>query len=485
MKLPFALYLVVHCLAEMPEGRCQEIFVQNCNFFSPEGDSYVESRIYIDSKSWTASMLEDSMVQVEVHLTAILRTWQQELVQVERVALLSPPSRKPGPFLHVFRWPVLPGNYLAEINAVDGQNPELSIGVIDSVAVRPFFGELILSDLQLMQGVRPGDSGSNPFEKNGIYGEPVPFDVVDRMQRILNVYFESHSADSIPPKAVYRFTLTRLRDGSPVELHSEWFRRRKQLSIDPFLLSHDISELTTGDYRLTVELQDERGHVVDSRQCDFRRENPFWDQIARQIEGRVAERNYFDSLPLDRVEYGIRALHPLIEGAEGSAVNLLLKRSRERDKRLFLFSYFAERYDTAVPAFEIFIRRAEYVDKTFQSGFGYGFESDRGRIYMRYGIPDEVIREEREPGAFPYEIWKYNKLTHNGQTNVRFLFYNPDLAGSDFRLLHSTAIGERQNRRWEIELYRNVPNEQKGSDFFEATEMLPGFNRRAREYFEN
>lgn len=472
-------------MAEMPEGRCQEIFVQNCNFFSPAGDSYVESRIYIDSKSWTASILEDSMVQVEVHLTAILRTWRHELVQAERVALLSPPSRKPGPFLHVFRWPVLPGNYLVEINAVDGQNPELSIGVIDFVAVRPFSGKWILSDLQLMQGVRPGVSRSNPFEKNGIYGEPVPFDQFDRMQRILNVYFESHSADSIPQKAVYRFTLNKLRDGSPGELHSEWFRRRKQLSIEPFLLSHDISELTTGDYRLTVELQDERGHVADMRQCDFRRENPFWDQIARQIEGRVAERNYFESLPLDRVEYGIRALHPLIEGAEGSAVNLLLKKSRERDKRLFLFSYFAERYDTTVPAFEKFIRHAEYVDKTFQSGFGYGFESDRGRIYMRYGIPDEVIREEREPGAFPYEIWKYNKLAQNGQTNVRFLFYNPDLAGSDFRLLHSTAIGERQNRRWEIELYRNVPNEQRGSDFFEATEMLPGFNRRAREYFEN
>jgi len=464
--------------------RCQEMFVQNCSFFAPGGAPYIESRIYIESKSWNSTMLKDSLVQVEVQLTAVLRNMKQELVHAERIALLSPPSRTVGPFLHVFRWPVLPGQYLVETNATDGQNADLSVGVIDSVNVRPFLGRWVLSDLQLMQGVRPGETGINPFEKNGIYGEPVPFGVLDRMQRILNVYFESHSTDSIPSKAVYRFSLHRLRDGNVEALQSEWFRRRKQQSVEPFLLGHDISELTTGDYRLRVELQDERGHLLDSRYCDFHRENPFWDRIALQIEGRVSERNYFDSLPIDRVEYGIRALHPLIEGAEGGAVNLLLKKSRDRDKRLFLFSYFAERYDTAVPAFEKFLRHAEYVDQTFQSGFGYGFESDRGRIYMRYGIPDEVIREDREPGAFPYEIWKYNKITRSGQTNVRFLFYNPDFAGSDFRLLHSTAIGERQNRRWEIELYRNVPNEQKGSDFFEATEMLPGFNRRAREYFE-
>ena len=121
----------------------------------------------------------------------------------------------------------------------------------------------------------------------------------------------------------------------------------------------------------------------------------------------------------------------------------------------------------------------------FYSGFGYGFETARGSIYLRYGKPDEQIAEDKDNGAFPYEIWKYNKILKTGQTNVKFLFYNPDLAGSDFRLLHSTAHGEIHNKNWELELYKNALQEVRGNNPIDANSIPDGYNRRAREYFYN
>ena len=129
---------------------------------------------------------------------------------------------------------------------------------------------------------------------------------------------------------------------------------------------------------------------------------------------------------------------------------------------------------------------ARAVDQTFRSGFRKGIETDRGYIYLKYGQPNDVIKEYNEPDAFPYEIWSYNGLKVKGQTNVKFLFYNPSKASQDFLLLHSTCYGETQNPRWEIELYRSVSSTQmEGSDYRNGTRMQDNGFRNARRYFEN
>jgi hypothetical protein len=37
-----------------------------------------------------------------------------------------------------------------------------------------------------------------------------------------------------------------------------------------------------------------------------------------------------------------------------------------------------------------------------------GWRTDRGRIYIKYGAPDEVLRRPQSP-TVPYEAWKYTR----------------------------------------------------------------------------
>jgi len=55
-----------------------------------------------------------------------------------------------------------------------------------------------------------------------------------------------------------------------------------------------------------------------------------------------------------------------------------------------------------------FFRRLRYADQHFL-GFGPGWRSDMGRIYIRYGPPDQI--EQRQPSATApgLEIWYYNQ----------------------------------------------------------------------------
>ena len=93
--------------------------------------------------------------------------------------------------------------------------------------------------------------------------------------------------------------------------------------------------------------------------------------------------------------------------------------------------------------------------------------------------------ECNDPWRTHVRIWIYNKIEKTNQSNAKLLFYNPDLAGSDFRLLHSTVRGERNNPRWEPELYKRAATEIIGNNTIDATRVRDNFHRRAREYFEN
>jgi GWxTD domain-containing protein len=55
---------------------------------------------------------------------------------------------------------------------------------------------------------------------------------------------------------------------------------------------------------------------------------------------------------------------------------------------------------------EEFIRRVEYVNETYTS-MRKGWQTDRGRIYIKLGRPDEIERHPFELDSPPYEIWYY------------------------------------------------------------------------------
>lgn len=72
--------------------------------------------------------------------------------------------------------------------------------------------------------------------------------------------------------------------------------------------------------------------------------------------------------------------------------------------------------DTGRNEYQIeFFRRLRYADKNF-SGFGPGWRSDMGRIYVRYGPPDQIEQRAASSTTPQVEVWSYNQPYH------RFVF---------------------------------------------------------------
>jgi GWxTD domain-containing protein len=74
-----------------------------------------------------------------------------------------------------------------------------------------------------------------------------------------------------------------------------------------------------------------------------------------------------------------------------------------------------------------YLVRLQYVTENF-SQFGLGFRSDRGRVYIRYGPPEQIDSAMDQRSTGEYEIWRYYTI------NRSFIFY--DMFGvGDFKLV--------------------------------------------------
>jgi GWxTD domain-containing protein len=211
------------------------------------------------------------------------------------------------------------------------------------------------------------------------------------------------------------------------------------------------------------------------------------DLAKTELTEEMVEKQFVTDLNEENLRYSLRAISPLMLGDDSEMLKNVLAGSDLKAMRFFLFRHFVNQNpNNPELAYVEFMKVAGAADQQFRSGFRHGFETDRGRTYIRFGRPDDLIRIEDDPSAPPYEIWVYYNFPQTKQRNVKFLFYNPSLAGEDFILLHSTARGEINNPRWEVALYgRNAGNQIEGDNYQDASTMQRGLGRNARTFFES
>ncbi len=454
--------------------------------YQDEDIQYVEISYYLKTESLQKKYQADSQFQNQILLTVVLKN-EDQIVKVDKLLLQSPYSFDQKPIIHLIRWKVQAGKYNLESTLTDPLNPLNEITFINTFKVKTINQNPNLSEIQLYSVCKNSSDKSSILFKNGFYFEPLGYHFLPPQLHILYSYVECYNTTPLTNnKLILHYKLSNIDSNNTKTQLLEWHQKSTNKKRDLVLHQKDISAIPSGKYVLSIYLKTNKGQVLDSVSTYFERYNPFWDKLIALYYEQSEPKRQFEQLSEDSLNFALRSLSPIASSQELHLIQYLLAENRNSEKKLMLYQFWYERSNQEpVEAFNHYMLEVNKVNEIYRSGFGYGFESDRGKIYLRYGVPNEVIQEDNDNGAFPYEIWKYAKINNTGQTNVKFIFYNPDLAGSNFRLLHCNAIGERYNYKWEIELYKNVKDQFKGKNAIEATEMEGHFNRRAREYFDN
>jgi len=343
----------------------------------------------------------------------------------------------------------------------------------------------MVSSSDIMMFAKLGTDSELPFGKYGIMYEPLAYDMVTPESESLIFNWELYGLKSRNEKLFMSMTIY---EGFTGEFGKKLLQKHKPLKDDDAqVVLEDISilDLVSGQYHLTLEVYNKDMTQIHYREKNFAMVQPVSDVRKMLTYDKEFENSFVGIMNEEEVEYALRALNSQLLGNRVETLNEVLRSGTLEVKKYFLYQYWSSQTpDQPGKAFEAYMKVIRAVDQEFRSHVGYGFETDRGHIFMKYGRPNDIIKVVVEINTPPYSIWVFYDFPATQQSNVKFLFYNPSLSGDDFILLHSNCTGELQNKQWEQILYGSATNEKLGNTL-DGTNMEDNFNRKARRYFND
>ena len=460
--------------------RALDASVSFCTFKGAESN-YIELYLHFVGETIKHKELTEGKIQADVEVLIVFKQGGK-IAQVDKFNLKSPVTDKRKDFIDLKRYGLENGTYELVVDIVDVENRENKSQFSTPVVIGFHESELEQSDIQLLASVKQANGVENSMVKNGIEMEPLPYAWYSPRMDELIFYNEIYNSDkAIAAPFFISYSIIDASDQESQKTILQKFKRLEATSVIPVLESLNIKDLPSGNYLFNVEVFNREKELLSQKAAFFQRSNPTADP---QIDSTAVENAFVNDLSVDDLEYAVRAIS-LHVPHDAEMLNSIIKEKKVDAQRIYLLSFWTKQ-NAADPetSFQQYMEVARAVDNMFESGFGHGFETDRGLIYMKYGRPADITRIEDEVDAPPYEVWSYNEFPKTNQHNVRFLFYNPSLSPGNFQLLHSTARGELNNPNWQLDLYSDTPNSLNGNPIDGGT-VNDGFGRRAVEYFND
>ena len=305
-------------------------------------------------------------------------------------------------------------------------------------------GNNYVSDIEIAYLIKNKSKSSfEPFIKDSIEIIPNPSKNFGKENKNLYYYLE---VLNINQKALSNIGIqVFVKDLSGKKIISENYDKILNENINQLFGMISVDNLINGEYTLEVIFEDSLGVYMLGKQKQF---NIISDFIASTNAAKLSNIEFL------KAKIGIQSLESLDEEfkiikhfATGRQKRNYKKLTSHEEKVDFLTEFWnlmdpdpstidnESRNETMI--------RVGFVNKKYSVGLKKGFETDRGRVYIVYGKPDEIMRDQYDGDIRPNEIWRY----HNIEGGVIFVFCDVN-GSSNFRLIHSTHSNELQNYRF-------------------------------------
>ncbi len=102
--------------------------------------------------------------------------------------------------------------------------------------------------------------------------------------------------------------------------------------------------------------------------------------------------------------------------------------------------------------------------RAFTTVFREGWQTDRGRVWIRFGPPDDIERMPLQVDVLPHEIWSYYE-----QGNNTFIFVDRDGTGN-FVQVYSSVDGEVSYSNWQ-QMLQPIRTQSTGDGFGDSGDI--------------
>lgn len=344
-----------------------------------------------------------------------------------------------------------PGKYKMVVQAYDSKDDTKSKKDEREFVVEDFSKGPILSDVELATLVTKSTDDKSIFYKNTLEVVPNPNSIFGNNIDELYYYFELYGLNSTNITDDF-FILVEIKNLNKDNVYDKTLKKLSRNNAEDIVQfgSFRVDSLPTDKYILEVS-------VVDSKNTEkSKSERSFWVYNSNIVQDfNVGEnsdflRSNYANMREDLVDKEFDITTYIRTSSETSTYNKLTDLT---DKRKFMYDFWQKRDpNTETPQNEYkidYVKRVLEADATFKEQNREGWQTDRGRIYVLYGKPDDIERFPFEANKKQHEIWRYEKL--EGGVICVFVERPPEGSGF-FDLVHSTIRTEIRNDNWESNL---------------------------------
>jgi len=314
----------------------------------------------------------------------------------------------------------------------------------------PERNKLELSDIQLATRIFR-DKAESKFVKNGYKILPNPGGIYGTSMPVLYYYMEIYHLYPLTNALDSTYVVNikyKDSEGKVVKQLPPKSRIRKASSLVE-LGNIFVGSLMTGYYRLQIEVIDCALHDTVTAEKPFYIYRP-QDMVQKhqrdQTEGFSWDNEYLSMNEKSLDTYFGYAVYI----ATRDEIKTYKKLNLE-GKRNFLRNFWKKRdYNLMTPQNEFkdqYLNRVHLANQRYSSISREGWKTDRGRVLILYGEPDDIQRNSFSGQSKAYEIWWYHKV----EGGVEFIFADESGDG-EFKLVHSTARNEIHDYQWESRL---------------------------------
>ncbi len=400
---------------------------------------------------------KDGELQGKVQLTLIFKR-NDEIVTFDKKMIESPEMTTTTrvDFIDVQRFAMNWGEYDLEIQLRDLNDPG-DLGSTNIIPIRipaaPI--DIFISDIELVHGyqkaTRPG-----PLTKSGYDLLPMVNDdrIPNEMEEVL-LYTEIYNTSDFlfDEKFLVKAYLADTIASTPVA-STQKFLRRDTATVIPILLTLPVDQVDDGFYNIIVEAVTKDERLLARQALGVHRQRDLLKLKFEELTYESLETTWvYEITDKSRMYEYIKCLRPIATDRERLSLDNAFKTKEASDlgnMQRYFFAFWenrAEKERESEKLWNEYKAKVNFVQDEFGTRNKRGYETDRGRVYLKYGAPDDITDRPNDPNTYPYAIWRYYRT---GQfNNVRFVFYDPSLMGTDYDLLHCEYIpGELNNPNW-------------------------------------
>lgn len=273
--------------------------------------------------------------------------------------------------------------------------------------------EIEISDILFASMIEPVNEGSTEFIRGDLRVTPNPTRAYGEFYSDLFFYYELYTPQDLTN---YQTLCQIYNDHGDTTL-------QKVIPIDAHSTGQygklDLLQHPQGEYILEVMVLNPNGTISAQKRAKFSIRRSLFTQ---DYEVTLAQLSYIATME----EYNwLKSLPP------EQRVRGLLEFWKRRDPTP---------NTPTNEALSLFYQRVKYANEQFSFATREGWETDRGRIFIKYGPPDQIIDRPIELDRRPYIIWSYDHV--EGRPGGRqFLFV--DDTGHGFYKLYNLSEEDR------------------------------------------